>query len=273
MFIFKLCAGVLSIIALITGTVLAIPQSRAIVYNAVAPYSNVYEQQQSENQELETQKNIISNEIVNLQNQKEALEDAIEILESDSTVDRQTIQDYMNEVDELNRQIQMFENITVDMNNGSITYMGSYDGIFYWVFDDNDMPIYQTQNAGTHYGDNQYMGEHLLSEIDYYLSEVVLMNKSLTLNYDNFLYGYNVYQIVIGPYGIMWDQYNVEHRFATNAVINLDFTFNTGNITADDLKTLIDNYSPYNVKTDYSFNLDGDGLISDVTCNFKVSSI
>ena len=46
MSIYKICAGVLATIALITGIVLAIPQSRVVIYNAIAPHSQVYEQQQ-----------------------------------------------------------------------------------------------------------------------------------------------------------------------------------------------------------------------------------
>lgn len=272
MSIYKICAGVLATIALITGIVLAIPQSRAVIYNAVAPHSHVYEQQQIENEELENQNSIVSNEIVNLQNQKNALENAIEIMENDSTIDKQLIEDYINEVDELNRQIQMLQGIQANVSNGSIYYMGSYNGVMYWVFDDNDNAIYQNQNSGTHYYENYLVGETVISEIDRYLSEVDLMNKSLTLNADTILYGYNVYQIVIGPYGIMWDQYSGEYRFATDAVMNLEFTYNTGNISVDDLRSLIENYNQYILKIDYSFNLNADGLISDITCNFKVTS-
>lgn len=268
----KIVAAALSVLAIVTGIVFTIPQSRELVINTLAEKSKVYEEQLSLNQELENQKSMVSNELVNLQNQKQTLENIIEILENDSTADKQLIQNYINEVEELNRQIQNLENIRVSVNNGSITYRGSYSGFHYWVFDDNDMPIYQNYNAGTHYGENQYMGEHLMYEIDHYVSEIASMQKSLSYTNDTILYSYNVYQIVIGPYGLMWDQHNVEHRFASDAVIDLEFIFNAGNINADDLKTLIDNYSHYNVKIDYSFDLNADGLISSITCNFKVTS-
>ena len=272
MSIYKICAGVLATIALITGIVLAIPQSRAIIYNTVAPHSSVYEQQQNQNQELQNQNTIVSNEIINLQNQKAALEDTIETMGNDSITDKQLIEDYINEVDELNRQIQMLQGIQANVNNGSIYYMGSYNAVMYWVFDDNDNAIYQNQNSGTHYYENYLAGETVISEIDRYLSESDLMNKSLTLNADTILYGYNVYQIVIGPYGIMWDQYSGEYRFAADTIMDLNFTFNNENISVDDLRNSIENYNQYIVVIDYSYSLNADGLISDITCNFKVTS-
>lgn len=51
---FKVVAGVLSTLALATGTVMAIPESREFILNTIAPYSEVYEQQVDKNADLES---------------------------------------------------------------------------------------------------------------------------------------------------------------------------------------------------------------------------
>lgn len=51
--ILKLFAGFLSSLAIIGGTALAIPQSREFIFNTVAPYSQVYEEQVNKNTELQ----------------------------------------------------------------------------------------------------------------------------------------------------------------------------------------------------------------------------
>lgn len=268
----KIVAAALSVLAIVTGIVFTIPQSRELVINTLAEKSKVYEEQVNLNQELESQKSMVSNELINLQNQKQTLENVIEILENDSTADKQLIQNYINEVEELNRQIQMFEGIRRDLDVGSITYTGSYLGIHYWIFDDYNQRLYQNYNSGTHYYEYYFIGETILSEIDRYLIETELMNKSLSLSTDTVLTGYNAYQIVIGPYGIMCDQYSFDYYFTNDAVMNLEFTFNDEIVSASDLKNSIGNHDQYMFKINYSFNLNADGLISSITCNFKVTS-
>lgn len=270
--VLKIAAIALSAIAIITGIVLSIPASRAFIVNTVAKNSKVYEEQINLNQELQSENTVVANEIVNLQNQKTELEEMIEIFENDSTVDKQTIQDYKDQVEQLNNQIQTLENIRADVNNGSITYWGSYNNITYCIFDDYDNIMYQTGDAGTHYNEYYYDGITVKDQIDYYVSVTELMNKSLTLNADNALYGYNVYQIVIGPYGIMWDQYNNEYRFAAGILMDLKFTLDDQDISIDDLRNVVEDFNPYILKVDYSYSLDNDGLISEIACNFKVTS-
>jgi len=53
MFLFKIFAGMLSTLAVIIGTTFAIPESREYVLNTLAPYSQVYEEQQNTNENLE----------------------------------------------------------------------------------------------------------------------------------------------------------------------------------------------------------------------------
>ena len=250
----KIAASALSAIAIITGIVLSIPGSRAFIVNTVAKNSKVYEEQINLNQELQSENTVVSNEIVNLQNQKTELEEMIEIFENDSTVDKQTIQDYKNQVEQLNNQIQTLNNNT------------------YCIFYDYDNIMYQTGDAGTHYNEYYYDGITVKDQIDYYVSVTELMNKSLSLNADNALFGYNVYQIVIGPYGIMWDQYNNEYRFANGILMELKITLDDQDISIDDLRNVVEDFNPYILKVDYSYSLDNDVLISEITCNFKVTS-
>lgn len=54
---FKVVAGVLSTLALATGTAMAIPESREFLLNTIAPYSQVYEEQKDKTQELENANN------------------------------------------------------------------------------------------------------------------------------------------------------------------------------------------------------------------------
>lgn len=49
---FKICAGALSTLALTAGVVLAIPPTRNFIFDAVAPYSQVYQEKEKENDEL-----------------------------------------------------------------------------------------------------------------------------------------------------------------------------------------------------------------------------
>ena len=50
---FKIGAGVLSTLAITAGIVTAIPASRNFILNSVAPYSEVYQQKEQENKELQ----------------------------------------------------------------------------------------------------------------------------------------------------------------------------------------------------------------------------
>ena len=49
---FKVCAGALSTLALTAGVVLAIPPTRNFIFDAVAPHSQVYQEKEKENEEL-----------------------------------------------------------------------------------------------------------------------------------------------------------------------------------------------------------------------------
>ena len=49
---FKVCAGALSTLALTAGVVLAIPPTRNFIFDAVAPHSQVYQEKEKENDEL-----------------------------------------------------------------------------------------------------------------------------------------------------------------------------------------------------------------------------
>ncbi|MBQ8749069.1 MAG: leucine-rich repeat protein [Clostridia bacterium] len=49
---FKICAGALSTLALTAGVVLAIPPTRNFIFDAVAPHSQVYQEKEKENDEL-----------------------------------------------------------------------------------------------------------------------------------------------------------------------------------------------------------------------------
>lgn len=49
---FKVCAGALSTLALTAGVVLAIPPTRNFIFDAVAPHSQVYQDKEKENEEL-----------------------------------------------------------------------------------------------------------------------------------------------------------------------------------------------------------------------------
>ena len=49
---FKVCAGALSTLALSAGIVLAIPPTRNFIFDAVAPHSQVYQEKEKENEEL-----------------------------------------------------------------------------------------------------------------------------------------------------------------------------------------------------------------------------
>ena len=270
--ILKIMAIALSAIAVISGVVFAIPVSRNLIVNSLASRSEVYEEQVNKNQELENQNTIVSNEIANLQNQKSELEELIEIFENDSTVDKQTIQDYKDEVEQLNNQIQMLENIRADVNNGSITYWGSYNNITYCIFDNYDNIMYQTGDAGNHKNEYYNEGITIKDQICYYVSVTELMNKSLTLNADSALYIYNTYQIVIGPYGTMWDQYGAEYRYAADTLMDLKFTLDDQDISMDDLRNTIQDFNQYMLKIDYSYSLNDDGLISSISCDFQVRS-
>jgi len=52
MFIFKICASILSIICTLFGIAFAIPESRNYILNIVAPYSQFYEQQRNQAEQL-----------------------------------------------------------------------------------------------------------------------------------------------------------------------------------------------------------------------------
>jgi len=49
---FKVCAGALSTLALTAGVALAIPPTRNFIFDAVAPHSQVYQEKEKENEEL-----------------------------------------------------------------------------------------------------------------------------------------------------------------------------------------------------------------------------
>lgn len=267
----KIIAGALSALAITSGTALAIPKSREFILNTVAPYSEVYVQQEDKNEELENQRSQICNEITNLQNQKTILEEGVEQLQNNSTADQQTIQTYLDQIDTLNRQIELLQNIRVDFDNSSITYRGSYSSIIYSIFDDNGIVQYQSSCDGTQYDGRYCFGDSIALEIDNYLSIIELMNKSLALSSNNYLSVYSAYQIVIGPYGIMWNYPNGQYSFTSDTVMDLKFTFNKLDISADDLRNSLDNSIQYSLVIDFSYNLNNDGLVSDITCNFKVS--
>lgn len=117
---FKLCAGFLSSLAIVTGVAFAIPDSREFILNTVAPYSEVYEQQQDKTNELE---NAYTENLETLDITYEALQNAEQQLASfqnqltATQTELSTATTNLNTInDELNTVQTNFDNATVVIN-------------------------------------------------------------------------------------------------------------------------------------------------------------
>lgn len=100
MFLIKLFASVLSTLAVIIGTALAVPQSREFILNAVAPFSQVYEDQSNQNLDLKTKN------IANLETIAEA-QQALACAEQQSTSLRSELILAQNDLTQLTSELEL----------------------------------------------------------------------------------------------------------------------------------------------------------------------
>lgn len=206
-------------------------------------------------------------EIDNLNQEVMMRDDQIMMLNDQLNIQQMTI-------DELNAQISELENNQQQLDLGTITYMGNYAQITFHTFDENGNVTGGLSSDGTQGDAHNYLGADLLNEIEQYIQNKNNFNQTIINNPNEFfLQVIDKNLIDLNYFASCWHTPHEQYNYASNASMDIQFTFCDEIISASDLINNIDTTLPYNVLIDYSYTLDENSLITNITCNFYVKSI
>ena len=177
-------------------------------------------------------------------------------------------------IDELNAQISELENNQQQLDLGTITYMGNYAQITFHTFDENGNISGVLSSEGTQGDAHNYIGADLINEIEQYIKNKNNFNQTIINNSNEFFMQVIEKNMIDLKYvASCWHTPHEQYSYASNASMDIQFTFCNEIISGSDLVNNIDTSLPYNVLIDYSYTLDENSFITNITCNFDVKRV
>lgn len=227
-----------------------------------------YNQTVDENKTLYEEIEVYSNKLNNLNDEKQLLLNKIAELDITKAEQAQLIENYQQELDELNLKINSLSfqlmNVSRNLDNATVTFVGNRSNINYARYDANNNFMYYTGMGDSGIDVWNQSGQSVIDDLNnVYVS--IENDIETSLNHSNFVYLSNqdIYEIVIG---------NTMHRFehssmtydldnATN--ISLHVQLNGVETTLTDAIQNIDRNSNYNYQTNIEYTTHPNSRIVD----------
>lgn len=245
-----------------------------------------YEQTSKENDSLLKQVEELKTSLNTLNSQKQELKTLISNLESKAEVDAETIQQYKDELEVLNTDIDNLKNelamlndkfneLSVALEEATITYRDSFARVQYTHFDSSGNPMWTEFSSGTEIGSMHYLGREISQCFENYENVMEAVSKTLEYNLGNAIIEIiDAYEISLNGNDMIWDLPAVENNFnlASDASLETKYMFNGEEMLRDDILTQTNNDSSYQVTVEYEYVIDQDtNLVNSLVCVFDVS--
>ncbi|MEG1751941.1 MAG: hypothetical protein RR247_02640 [Clostridia bacterium] len=221
---------------------------------------------------------VYTNKIDEINNKKQALINQMASLNSTNEEQAALIKQYETQINDLNRQIvdltQRLSDISKTTGNLTIVYKGSYNNIFYAIFDINNNYVYHTSFTDSKdYGYN-YTGKDIVEIINnQFVNFENRIKKSIVSETETSVCVYDYYDINFDGQTRRIDiDKNLSYRFLKDANLSVDIIFNGSKISVEDLINSVDLYAKYEYQMRFNYSVNAENKIDLLTCNITVNT-
>lgn len=212
-----------------------------------------------------------------LNDQKSDLINRISQLDLTNKKQSMLLEQYQNEINDLNKQIvelsQKLSEITTNINNVTVTYLGEEINLFFAMFDDNGNYAFHT-GYNSNINNYQYNAKALLIYLnDEAIPFVDRISKSIASIYQTEINLYDAYEITMENVNSRMTLHRKSYQVVDSATVNSIITLDNSEISFDDIQNTINADANYSLKTVIDFELNDRNEVISITSTFAITTI
>lgn len=234
--------------------------------------------EQTTNQEKILQADILNytNQINNLNNEKQLLINKISDLKG--TSQNELVQEYNRQINNINKNIveitKKLVEITKNSSNSSLIYNGKFNFIYFANFDINDNYIFHTGYSDTKNDTMLLSGQALIEFVrDKVKNFDEILPKSKNSSYETLVYVYDFYDITIQNETTQISILNDDvYSLNKETILKLKIKFNNIDVSYSELIEKVDNFATYNYSLNFDYLVGAESIIDMLICNISITS-